>query len=168
MIKYILFLAVITLILPIIVFANRSVNLKPGDIPPDFTGESVIGKISLSQFKGQYVILYFYPKDMSPGCTMQANEFRKLYNELQKQKVEVIGISKDNLESHDAFAKKYNIPYPLISDNKGKLSNLYGARRGIMRSTFLIGPDHKIINVIHTINPIGHATELSKLVESIK
>ena len=79
-------------------FVNRSVHLKSGDIAPGFTADSTIGKISLSQFKGRYVILYFYPKDMSPGCTIQANEFRTLYNELLKEKIEVIGVSKDYLE----------------------------------------------------------------------
>ena len=176
--KYILLFAVLALTLRILASVNRAVNLKSGDIALGFTADSTIGKISLSQFTGQYVILYFYPKDMSPGCTMQANEFGKLYKELKKRKVEVIGISKDSLESHNAFAKKYKIPYPLISDIGGKISNAYGALyeksifgikyTGITRSSFLIGPDQKIIAIIHKVNPKGHATELLEVVQGIK
>ena len=178
MIKYILFFATVILVLHIITFASRVGVLKLGDTAPDFNADSTIGHISLSKFKGQYVILYFYPKDMTPGCTIQANEFSRLYKEMKKYKVEVIGISKDNIESHNKFIKKYDIPYPLISDAKGKISNLYGALAkksifgikytGITRSTFLISPEQKIINIIHKINPKGHAEELLEIVKGIK
>ena len=119
-----------------------------GKPAPLFTAESTIGPISLEQCQGRAVVLYFYPKDNTPGCTTESQDFRDLHAEFLSASAVVVGISRDSLKSHENFKAKYELPFPLISDADETVCNLYGVIkqknmygkqvRGIERSTFLI------------------------------
>lgn len=139
-------------------------ELAIGSTAPAFSGKTLGGKtISLSDFKGKTVALYFYPKDDTPGCTKQACSFRDAYSDLKKQGIEVIGVSTDPVESHEKFAAKYSLPFPLIADEDKKIVTAYGVwveksmygkkYMGTERSSFLIGPDGKIKAVFRKVKP---------------
>lgn len=127
-------------------------KIVEGRKAPDFTLEDARGeRVSLGDFKGKHVIVYFYPKDDTPGCTKEACGFRDHWKELQKAGVVVLGISADDAASHTKFAAKYRLPFPLLSDPDRKVMTAWGAygdkvmygkkTRGVIRSTVWIGPD---------------------------
>jgi peroxiredoxin Q/BCP len=129
--------------------------VQEGKAAPAFTledGEG--GQVSLADFAGRHVILYFYPKDDTPGCTKEACGFRDLWKEIQKQKAVVLGVSADSGASHERFRAKYKLPFPLLSDPDRKVMTRYGAwgekmlygkkTTGVIRSTVWIGPDGKV------------------------
>ena len=129
--------------------------IQEGKAAPAFTLEGPGGKkVSLADFAGQDVIVYFYPKDDTPGCTKEACGFRDAWKTLQKQGVTVLGVSADNAASHAKFAAKYKLPFPLLSDPDRKVMTKYGAwgektlygkkTIGVIRSTVWIGPDGKV------------------------
>jgi peroxiredoxin Q/BCP len=126
-----------------------------GKVPPDFTLEDEKGKkVSLSDLKGKNVIVYFYPKDDTPGCTKEAQGFRDLWKKIQKANAVVLGVSPDSAASHDKFMKKYKLPFTLLCDPEKKVMTRYGAfgekmmygkkTTGVIRSTVWIGPDGKV------------------------
>ena len=126
--------------------------IAEGKKAPRFTLEDGAGKrVSLGDFKGKNVVVYFYPKDDTPGCTKEACGFRDLWKELQRVGVVVLGVSADDAESHTKFANKYKLPFPLLSDPDRKLMQAWGAygdkmmygkkTKGVIRSTVWIGPD---------------------------
>ena len=139
-------------------------TLKEGDKAPDFTAKDQNGKIvSLNDFKGKTVILYFYPKDDTPGCTAEACDFRDNYQSLIGKGFEVIGVSTDDEKSHKKFETKYSLPFPLIADESKEIVEAYGVwgeknmygkvYMGTMRTTFIIdanGIIKKIINKVDT------------------
>ena len=129
---------------------------------PSSTG----GKLALNDLAGKYVVLYFYPKDNTPGCTTEANDFNKALRKLKARDAVVLGVSKDSIESHCKFADKYDLDFPLLSDPDGKMLEKYGAwgeknmygkkSMGIIRSTVLIGPDGKVIKHFPKVSVKGH------------
>jgi peroxiredoxin Q/BCP len=130
-------------------------KIVEGRKAPDFTLASGDGKeVSLSDFKGKHVVVYFYPKDDTPGCTKEACGFRDYWKELQKAGVAVLGVSADSPASHTKFATKYKLPFPLLSDPDRKLMTAWGAygdkmmygkkTKGVIRSTVWIGPDGNV------------------------
>ena len=130
-------------------------TLKPGDPAPDFSTTATGGKpVSLSDFRGRNVVLYFYPKDNTPGCNKEACAFRDLHTEFAKRNAVVLGVSIDGVKSHDKFTGKFNLPFLLLADEDKQIVQAYGVwgRKlfmgldflGIHRTTFLIGPDGKI------------------------
>lgn len=135
------------------------------------------GKISLKDFKGRTVVLYFYPKDDTSGCTAEACAFRDALPDFSKLKAAVIGISKDSVASHDNFKNKYDLPFPLGSDEDGKLCEAYGTwveksmygrkYMGIERATFLIDAKGVIRNVWRKVKVPGHAEEVLKAAEAL-
>lgn len=141
-------------------------ELKEGDKAPDFTAKDQNGKtISLSDYTGKDVILYFYPKDDTPGCTAEACNFRDNYHTLQQQGYIVLGVSTDDETSHQKFSSKYQLPFTLISDDDKKIveaygvwveKNMYGKKyMGTARKTFVIGKEgniRKILNKVDTAN----------------
>jgi peroxiredoxin Q/BCP len=138
-------------------------TLKAGDKAPDFTAKNQNGQtISLADFRGKTVILYFYPKDDTPGCTAEACDFRDNYQSLAGKGFEVIGVSTDDEKSHKKFETKYNLPFPLISDTDQSIveaygvwgeKNMYGKKyMGTMRTTFIIDGDGIIKEVITKID----------------
>jgi len=127
---------------------------------------------SLGDYKGKWLVLYFYPKDDTPGCTTEACSFRDEYQYIQEQGAEVIGISKDNPASHKKFAEKYNLNFTLLSDESGEVIEAYGAwgersmygRKfmGIIRSTFIIDPKGNIVKEYPKVTPKAHAAQVVK------
>ena len=148
--------------------ANRLVE---GMKAPDFTADSTEGtKISLSDYKGKIVVLYFYPKDDTPGCTKEACSFRDTESQLQRLGAQVLGVSMDSVQSHDKFRKKYLLNFPLVSDPDGKIVTAYGAWKddslfgktalGLSRSTFLIDQDGVVRKVWRGVKVEGHDQEV--------
>ncbi len=147
-------------------------ELKEGSKAPDFTLPSSAGKdISLKDFKGKNrVVLYFYPKDDTPGCTVQACGFRDGIKKIQKTDAVVLGVSPDDLKAHDKFIQKFNLPFTLISDTDKTLSQAYGVwvkksmygkeYMGVARTTFVIGKDGKIEKIYEKVKPEGHTDEV--------
>ena len=129
--------------------------------------------------KGKNMVLYFYPKDDTPGCTVEAKDFRDHIKEFEKLNTVIIGVSKDSVKSHDAFKKKYCLPFPLASDESGKTCEDYGVwveksmygktYMGVARTTFVIGKDGKILHVFEKVKPEGHDQEvLSWVKENVR
>lgn len=148
--------------------------LKPGDSIPKFTLKQTDGtSVKSSAWKGQRVVLYFYPKDDTPGCTKEACSIRDSYAKLGKHGIIVYGISPDNMESHQKFSAKYRLPFPLLSDPDHKVAeqfgvwvekNMYGRKSmGIARTTFIVDEDGKIADVITKVNTDAHAEQLLEL-----
>ena len=151
------------------------ITLKIGDKAPDFELRDQKGSnVKLSSLKGKKIILYFYPKDDTSGCTKEACDLRDNFAALKKLNVEVLGISNDDLESHKKFSSKYNLNFPILSDADKKVSKEYGVYElkqnygktyyGITRSTFLIDENGKIEKVFYKVNPEEHIKEILKVI----
>ena len=145
--------------------------LKPGDKAPDFTGLDQDGnEITLSQFKGKKLVLYFYPKDDTPGCTAEACDLRDNYDRFLSMGYQVVGVSKDSEKSHKKFIEKYNLPFPLISDTETAILQAYGAwgRKkfmgkeydGVIRKTFVIDQAGVISDIIEEVNTKAHSSQI--------
>lgn len=149
--------------------------LKENDLAPDFTLPDETGQQhSLSDYKGKTVVLYFYPKDDTPGCTKEACSFRDNFSEITSKGAIVIGISKDSQKSHEKFKIKYNLPFLLLADENAKViklynfwgtKNMYGKMvEGTLRKTFIIDKDGKIKKIFEKVTPEGHAEEILKFI----
>ena len=145
--------------------------LNIGDKEPDFTLlDKILSPVSLSDFLGKKVVLYFYPKDNTPGCTRQACAFASAYDEFKSRNVEVIGISKDSVASHVKFAEKYYLPFVLLADPERKAIEPYGVWQekkmcgkvgfGIVRTTFIIDDEGKIERIMPKVKPDTNAAEI--------
>lgn len=145
--------------------------LKPGDQAPEFKGlTDADASVSLTSLRGQKVILYFYPKDNSPGCTQEACAFRNHFRDFEGRGVVIIGVSPDNLTSHEKFKTKLDLPFSLLSDSNHEVAEAYGVWKeksmygrkfkGIERSTFVIDQQGKIESVYHKVKINGHVEEL--------
>ncbi|MFL5814691.1 MAG: thioredoxin-dependent thiol peroxidase [Bdellovibrionia bacterium] len=146
-------------------------GLQQGDTAPAFTLESDTGeKVSLKDFKGKKVVLYFYPKDMTPGCTQEACDFRDSFARIKKSDAVVLGVSKDSVVSHQKFKAKHDLPFTLLSDSEGKVCELYGVWQekslygkkfmGIVRSTFVIDEKGRILRSFPKVKVNGHVDEI--------
>jgi peroxiredoxin Q/BCP len=146
--------------------------LAEGDSLPKMTlvGDDGV-EVSTSDFLGQGpLVLYFYPKDDTPGCTTEASEFRDLYKQFQKKKATIVGVSRDSVDSHRKFKTKFSIPFALLSDTESKLcdafgviveKNMYGKKSmGVQRATFLIDKSGKIVKVWPKVKVDGHVEEV--------
>ncbi len=145
--------------------------IQEGSKAPDFSLENDRGeKVSLKNFKGNPVVLYFYPKDMTPGCTQEACDFRDNWERVKKKGAVVLGVSADPVKKHQAFKEKYGLPFTLLSDEKKEMLKAYGVWQkkkfmgrefmGIVRSTFLIGKDGKVKKVWSPVSVKGHVDEV--------
>jgi thioredoxin-dependent peroxiredoxin len=147
---------------------------KVGDTAPLFVGQDQDGKmVKLADFIGKkIVLLYFYPKDFTSGCTKEACGFRDRMGELQKDNVKVIGVSFDSADIHKKFIAKYNLNFPLLTDPDGKIVDLYDARmdhlRMANRVSFLIGLDGKIVHVTNAMNPQVHFDEMKAAIAKLE
>jgi len=148
-------------------------KLKEGDKAPEFTAATNGGgKVSLSDFKGKNVVLYFYPKDNTPGCNKEACGFRDNWDAIKKKGAVVLGVSTDSMKSHDKFVEKFKLPFTLLVDDEKKIVNAYGVYgpktfmgvkyTGTSRVTFLIGPDGKIKKIWPKVKVGEHAEEVLK------
>ena len=152
---------------------------------PDFTlpavgGEDIAieGQINLYHLKGRTIVLYFYPKDDTPGCTKEACSFRDVYHELQKRGAVVLGVSTDSEESHKKFAEKYGLPFPLLADTDARVSQTYGVYgeksmygktfMGVTRATFLIDSEGVVRKIWPKVKPDEHAGEVLEALEGLK
>ena len=141
---------------------NKIKNFKA-----EMTGEK---NFVLSDYSGQHIVIYFYPRDNTPGCTSEGEDFRDNFKIFTKKKTKIFGVSKDSLKSHDGFKDKFNFPFELISDPDEKIcklfdvikeKNMYGKKyMGIERSTFLIGPDGKLLKEWRKVKVKGHVAEV--------
>lgn len=138
-----------------------------GDLIPNFALNATSGlNAQLSDYHGQYVVLYFYPKDSTPGCTSEGQDFRDAYPQFQKLNTQIFGISRDRLKSHENFKAKQSFPFELISDPEEqlcqlfdviKMKSMYGKQvRGIERSTFIIDPQGKLLHEWRKVSVKGH------------
>jgi peroxiredoxin Q/BCP len=150
-------------------------TLKAGDKAPDFNSKDQNGEeVSLANFKGKTVILYFYPKDDTPGCTAEACDFRDNYQSLIAQGYEVIGVSTDDSKSHKKFETKYSLPFPLIADEDKSINeaygvwaekNMYGKKyMGTARTTFIIDADGIIKQVIEKVDTKNASQQVLELI----
>ena len=144
--------------------------MTEGQKAPAFKLESSDGPVSLADFAGKTVVVYFYPKDLTPGCTTEAIDFHKAKAKLAKKGVAVVGISRDSVALHEKFAAKCDLGFPLLSDPDGKVTRAWGAwgektmygkkTEGVIRSTFIVGPDGKIVKAWRKVKVAGHVDEV--------
>lgn len=152
--------------------------LNTGDKAPAFSTKNQQGNpVSLEDFSGKNVVLYFYPKDDTPGCTIEANDFTALAKEFAEANTVVLGVSKDDCASHQAFIDKFGLTIDLLADTSGELCDAYQvwqlkekngvSKMGIVRSTFIIDPEGKLASVEYGVNPEGHAQAVLEKVKQI-
>ncbi|MBL7646387.1 MAG: thioredoxin-dependent thiol peroxidase [Candidatus Hydrogenedentes bacterium] len=150
-----------------------------GKKAPTFTATSHTGeKVRLSQFKGRYVVLYFYPKDNTPGCTVEAREFRDAHEDFLAANAVVLGVSPDSAASHCKFMERFELNFTLLADESHALAEAYGVWveksmygktfEGIQRSTFLIGPDGTLIQAWPKVKAEGHAGQVLKYLSGLQ
>jgi peroxiredoxin Q/BCP len=147
------------------------------DKAPEFTLPNQDGdEVSLKDFRGKYVVLYFYPRADTPGCTIEACEFRDSFKKTEKIGAVVLGVSPDEPKALKKFEEKFGLPFTLLGDADKKVCNAYGVIQeknmygkkvmGVVRTTFIIGPDGKIKNIFHKVKPEGHAGEVLAYLKS--
>jgi len=156
---------------------SSTVQLQVGDTAPDFSLPASTGEtVSLQDYLGKKrVVLYFYPKDNTSGCTKEACSFRDNLPNIEAKNTVVLGVSPDSLKSHDKFIEKYDLNFPLLSDQEHKVAQAYGAwgekkmygktYMGMIRKTFVIGQDGKLEHVFHKVKAAEHGEEILRLLE---
>ena len=144
--------------------ALSSAELAVGQTAPDFSARDQNGQpVTLAALRGKYVVLYFYPKDETPGCTHEASAFRDTFSALSQRNAVIIGVSTDSDESHRAFAANHQLPFTLVSDTSGALAAKYGVpvMAGFAkRQSFLIGPGGKLEKIYRSVDVAAHAAEI--------
>jgi peroxiredoxin Q/BCP len=160
----------------ILPFAPVLMAVAAGAPAPDFHAKNQDGKeISLSDFKGKFVLIYFYPKDDTPGCTKEACDFRDRFTEVKKLNTVVLGVSRQDAESHKKFIAKHKLPFDLLVDTDGKIGEQFGVGAmpvvgGVMglskRQSVLIGPNQKVVKFYETVNPSSHVDEVLKDIQA--
>ncbi|RMH65060.1 MAG: thioredoxin-dependent thiol peroxidase [Calditrichaeota bacterium] len=153
--------------------------LEIGTLAPDFTLPDQDGQtLSLKELRGQWVVLYFYPKDMTPGCTTEACTFQEELPAFEQLDARIIGVSKDSVKRHRTFADKHNLTFTLLSDEKGTMVEAYGAWQekrlygktywGIVRMTYIIDPDGRIAHVFPKVKPKEHPAEVAAVLRELQ
>ena len=159
--------------------ASATTSVKVGDLAPDFTAIDDRDEwISLSDFKGQTVVLFFYPKDDTPGCTVEACAFQEALPTFEGVNAKVIGVSPDPVKKHVKFKEKFGLEYPLVADTDHAVSEAYGVwgekkfmgrkYMGVNRTTFVIDAKGRIAHVFEGVKPAGHADEVAEVVRGLK
>jgi thioredoxin-dependent peroxiredoxin len=149
-----------------------------GTMAPDFTLDTDAGTpLTLSSLRGRPVVLFFYPKDDTPGCTIESCEFRDMLPRFQGVDAQILGISPDDVKSHVKFRKKFDLPYPLLADVGHPVAELYGVWQeksmmgrkymGNARTTFVIDREGRIAKVFEKVSPLGHAAEVAEVVAKL-
>jgi len=144
---------------------------------PDFRAEATLAGFSLADHKGKTLVLYFYPRDNTPGCIQQSMAFRDRHEEFAKAGATIVGVSRDSMRSHEGFAQKYELPFPLISDTNESVCDLFDVMKtkksygklvhGIERSTFLIDPSGKLVQEWRGLRVDGHVDEVLEAVRKL-
>jgi peroxiredoxin Q/BCP len=166
-------LLIIFSIIPFLLIAGDI--LKPGQAAPPFKLSDSEGKIhQLSDYKGKILVIYFYPKDDSPGCTTQACNLRDNFEELTKVGVNILGVSYDGMKSHQKFISKYDLPFPLLADTTKAMSEAYGARPALLglfvpkRITYIIDEDSNILHVFEKVDTKNHSRQIMAVLKEKK
>jgi peroxiredoxin Q/BCP len=161
-------------ILMMLFFTAQADDLKPGDLAPAFELKDQHGKMHhLSDYQGQWLVLYFYPKDDTPGCTSEACEFRDDFVTLQGMGVRLLGVSLDDVKSHKEFAEKYHLPFPLLSDRTGEVAAAYGSLwklgpiRFARRHTFIIDPHGHLAKIYRSVAAKTHSDQVIEDLENL-
>jgi len=151
--------------------------LKEGDKAPKFDMETADGKVRLADFKGQNLVLYFYPKDNTPGCTKEAIGFNDSLKAFKKGNTAIVGVSRDSIKGHGNFSDKYDLAFPLGSDADGDVTEAYGVwvekknygrtYMGIQRSTFLIDKAGKIVKIWRNVRVAGHVEDVLEATKAL-
>jgi len=145
--------------------------IKVGDKAPDFTAESTHGVVTLSKYRGKNVVLYFYVKDMTPGCTTQSIGMKDSIDAIRALNAEVLGISSDNLEMHKKFLERYKLNFPLVADTDNKISKAYGVyneeKGRSRRVTFIIDKDGIVRHIIDRVNVDTHAQDVISILKQL-
>ncbi|MFN4032853.1 MAG: thioredoxin-dependent thiol peroxidase [Fimbriimonadales bacterium] len=153
--------------------------LTHGSDAPDFSLTDQHGNtVRLSDYRGRWVVLYFYPKDMTPGCTQEACSFRDLHADFEQEGIVVLGVSADDVQSHRKFADTYELPFPLLADTEHTVSEAYGAWRkkhmygkefwGVDRITYIIAPNGVVHRVFTKVKPATHGDEVLSAIRRAK
>ena len=168
--KAILVIAIIFLIVLVLkkpAFGNEAKLL--GQVAPDFNLKNSQGEnVSLASFQGQWLVVFFYPKDDTPGCTAEACSFRDNFDDIKKLNASIVGISVDSSESHQKFKEKHNLPFMLLADEAGNVAKQYGALNNFLifkfakRQSFIIDPEGLIRRVYRSVSPSKHALEIKE------
>ena len=154
-------------------FASKAWGLQVGDPAPDISAPSTSGKdVKLSELKGSWVVLYFYPKAFTPGCTAESCSLRDGYSEIQKLGATILGVSLDNLPTQIDFKAKYHLPFDLLSDSKKEVAKAFDSLglAGLMaqRKTFIINPEGKIAFIFDKVNTGGHDKEVAETLKKLQ
>lgn len=158
--------------------AMKEYRLKVGDVAPSFAAQATSGKnLSLKEFSGKKLVLYFYPKDNTPGCTLEGQDFKRLASEFKKANAEIVGVSQDSVRSHEKFKSKCGFPFELLSDHDGsickafdviQMKNMYGRDfEGIERSTFVVDEEGRIGAEWRKVRVEGHAKEVLDAIKAM-
>lgn len=150
--------------------------MKPPYAAPDFTLDDINGNThTLKEYAGKWIVLYFYPKDDTPGCTTEACSLRDARDTLAEMGAEIIGISKDDANSHEKFKAKYSLNFTLLTDGEGAVIERYGAwgkkmygREGILRKTFIIDPSGQVRKVYGRVTPMGHGEQVIEELKALQ
>ena len=150
--------------------------MKPPYPAPDFTLPDTSENIhTLAEYKGKWIVLYFYPKDDTPGCTIEACSLRDARDTLAEMGAEIVGISKDDASSHEKFKAKHSLNFTLLTDLEGTVIESYGAwgkkmygREGILRKTFIINPAGQVLKVYGRVTPMGHGDQVIEELKSLQ
>ena len=161
------------LVLLLGLFGSKAWGLQVGDPVPDVSAPSTSGKdVKLSDLKGSWVVLYFYPKAFTPGCTAESCSLRDGYGEIQKLGAKILGVSLDNLPTQVDFKTKYHLPFELLSDSKKEVAKAFDSLglAGLMaqRKTFIIDPEGKIAWIFDKVNTGGHDEEVAEVLKSLQ
>lgn len=154
-------------------------DLKVGDKAPAFSLKATDGStVKLSDFKGKKLVLYFYPRDMTPGCTKEACGFRDDHSALKRRGAEIVGVSGDSLASHQKFTEAYSLPFPLLSDPDHGMMERYGAYgektmygkkvTGVIRSTFIIDESGRIAHIFRKVKTDSHSQDVAAVLDQLK
>ena len=178
MLKIVLLVLIVVIVIfvaPRLFSGSRATRPMPGDIAPDFTLPSQAGAaVSLKDFRGKWVVLYFYPKDQTPGCTREAHNFQVDQPKYDQRNSVVLGVSLDSVDSHKKFCAKEGLNFKLLADSNGRVSKAYGSLTNLgltkfaARHTFLIDPAGKIAKTYTTVDPGRHSEEVLAALDQLQ
>lgn len=165
----------LTILIMMFFSSSTIAGIKEGEPAPAFELADQYQKTrKLADYRGKWVVLYFYPKDDTPGCTTEACHFRDDIIRIRELNAEVLGVSVDNAESHAKFAEKHGLPFPLLSDNDASVAKSYGSLFSLgpikiaKRHSFIIDPEGRIVKIYRDVNPDGHSDEIIRDLEALQ